>query len=50
MTHRLFRMPFQKRGRRRPPHGAEEVSRIFRTFVNVLAQMHARSAAAPEKN
>ncbi|WP_442754703.1 histidine kinase [Methylocystis sp. JAN1] len=49
MTHRKFRLPFQKRGRRRPARRPDDHAEIFKAFVHVLAQMHARSAISTEK-
>jgi hypothetical protein len=49
MTHRKFRLPFQKRARRRAPRRLDDHAEIFRTFVHVLARMHARGMALTEK-
>jgi hypothetical protein len=46
MTHRKFRLPFPKRGRRRPrPVG--DPAAVFRTFVHVLARMQAQARESP---
>jgi hypothetical protein len=50
-----FRLPFGRRGRRRPRR-LDDPSQVFKTFVHVLGRMqaHARGAAAetaaPEKS
>ncbi len=49
MTQKKFRLPFRKRSRRRAFRRPEDPVEIFRTFAGVLARMHARGAAAPEK-
>ncbi|WP_424361448.1 histidine kinase [Methylocystis parvus] len=49
MTQIKFRLPFQKRGRRRPSRRPDDHADIFKTFVHVLARMHARSATVTEK-
>jgi len=43
MTQRKFRLPFQKHARRRPARRLEDHTEIFRTFVHLLARMHARA-------
>ncbi len=43
MTQRKFRLPFQKRARRRSARRLDDHAEIFRTFVHLLAQMQARA-------
>ena len=38
MTMKKFRLPFQKRGRRRVMR-ADDPSQVFKTFVHVLARL-----------
>jgi hypothetical protein len=49
MTHRIFRLPFRKPARRRTPRRLEDHADVFKTFVHLLARMHARSACPAEK-
>lgn len=46
MTHRKFRLPFGKRGRRRPRHAGDPMA-VFKTFVNTLARMQAHARESP---
>lgn len=47
MTHMKLRFPFQKR--RRARH-RDDPSEVFRTFVHVLAQMHAHARTPGQAN
>jgi hypothetical protein len=46
MTHLKFRFPFPKRGKRRAARRADDPADVFKAFVHVLTQMHARGAGA----
>ena len=46
MTHLKFKLPFPKRGRRRP-RNTNDPAAVFRTFVHVLARMQAQARESP---
>ncbi|MCC3244679.1 histidine kinase [Methylocystis sp. WRRC1] len=48
MTHVTWRFPFKKRGRRRASRYREDPSAVFKTFVQVLTQMHAQTRASDQ--
>jgi hypothetical protein len=54
MTHLKFKLPFARRGRRRPRR-SDDPSEVFRTFVHLLSRMQAHAkigaseAPAPDK-
>ncbi len=50
MTYMKWRLPFGKRGRRRAARGRENPSAVFKTFVHVLAQMHAHARPTGHPN
>lgn len=46
MTHKKFRLPFGKRGRRRVRHGEDPMA-VFKTFVHTLARIQAQARESP---